>query len=279
MNKVIHVTKYSGEVVSFDEAKLHHSLMKSGAKENDIQKVIRRVKEDMLDKKPTSLIYREAFGMLKQLSKAAAARFNLKHAIHELGPSGFPFEKFIGELFSNQDYSIQNNVIMKGKCVNHEVDVIAIRDKKTYMIECKFHNRQGIKSDVKIAMYIKSRVDDLRKGNQHRTEFKGQEILACIVTNTRFSEDAITYGKCENIRLISWDYPQHGGLKDIIELAGLYPLTCLTSMKKREKKVLLDQGIVMSRDLYKSPNLLKQFNVSDYRNKMILTEIRELCNC
>jgi len=274
----IFVTKFSGEVVPFEEGKLYHSLKQVGAKENDIQKILKRVEEDMFDKKPTSKIYKEAFLMLKQLSKASAARFNLKRSIMELGPSGFPFEKFIGELYQHHDYKVQNNVIMKGKCVNHEVDVIAERNNTTLFIECKFHNRQGIKSDVKIAMYFKSRADDLRSGNQHRSEYKGKEIIGCLATNTRFSKDAIRYSKCENIQLISWDYPQHESLKDQIELTGLYPITCLTSLKKREKLSLLNQGIVLAKDISAKPNILRQFSMSDYRYKNILADIKELCN-
>lgn len=272
------VTKYSGEVVPFEEGKLYHSLKQVGAKENDIQKILKRVKEDMVDKKATSKIYREAFVMLKQLSKASAARFNLKRSILDLGPSGFPFEKFIGELYRHHDYKVQNNVIMTGKCVKHEIDVIAERNNTTLFIECKFHNRQGIKSDVKVAMYFKSRADDLRSGNQHRIEYKGKKIIGCLATNTRFSTDAIRYSKCEKIQLISWDYPKHGSLKDQIELAGLYPITCLTSLKKKEKLSLLNQGIVLAKDISLKPDILGQFSMSNYRYKNILNEIRELCN-
>jgi len=156
--------------------------------------------------------------------------------------------------------------------------VIAERNNKTLFIECKFHNRQGIKSDVKIAMYFKSRVDDLRSGNQHRAEYKGKKIIGCLATNTRFSTDAIRYSKCENIQLISWDYPQHGSLKDQIELTGLYPITSLTSLMKKEKMSLLNQGIVLAKDIGSKPDILGQFSMSNYRYNNILNEIRELCN-
>lgn len=271
------VTKYSGEVVPFDEKKLYNSLKKAGASEIDIQKILRRIEEDMVDKKTTARIYREAFNMLKQLSNASAARFNLKRSILDLGPSGFPFEKYVAELFNEQGYEVRNNLILKGKCVSHEVDVLAKRIRTVLFIECKFHNRQGLKSDVKIAMYYKARVDDLRSGNKTKPEYKGKEIKGCLVTNTRFTEDAISYSKCEDLQLISWDYPTHGSLKDRIELAGLYPLTCLTSLKKKEKTILLDQGVVKAKDITAKPHLLDQFKVSDYRKRTILGEIRELC--
>lgn len=277
MKSSLLVTKYSGEVVPFEEEKLYNSLKQVGTSEDNIHKVLKRIKEDMVDKQSTAKIYREAFRMLKQLSKASAARFNLKRSILELGPSGFPFEKYIAQLFQHQGYKVENNLILKGKCVKHEVDVLAEKNNEALFIECKFHNRQGLKSNIKIAMYYKARVDDLRSGKAIRSAFEGKKVKGCLVTNTRFSEDAITYSKCENLRLMSWDYPFHGSLKDTIELSGLYPLTCLTSLKKKEKTALLDQGVVMAKDLIENPTLLKPFRMSPYRLKTVLGEMKELC--
>ncbi len=279
MKSPLLVTKYSGEIVPFEENKLYSSLKKTGAKGHDIQRIIRRVKEDMDNKKPTSLIYKEAFNMLKQLSKASAARFNLKRSIMELGPSGFPFEKYVAKLYESKQYQVKTNIIIQGKCVKHEVDVIAEQNSTATMIECKFHNHQGVKSDVKITLYFKSRVIDIIKGMKNSEEYKGKNIQGMLATNTRFTQDAINYAKCENIKLLSWDYPFSGSLKDIIEISGLYPLTCLTSLKKREKKILLDEGIVLAKDLASAPHHLDQFRPSAYRIKNILGEIRELCNC
>jgi len=279
MKSPILVTKYSGEVVPFEEYKLFSSLKKTGAKNHDIQRIISRVKDNMVNKKRTSLIYREAFRMLKQLSKASAARFNLKRSIMDLGPSGFPFEKYVAKLYEANNYNVINNIILKGKCVKHEVDVIANKNNKSMMIECKFHNHQGVKSDVKVTLYFKSRVVDIIKGLQNTEEYKGKDIQGGLVTNTRFTEDAINYAKCENINLVSWDYPYSGSLKDLVEISGLYPLTCLTSLKKKEKKILLDEGIVLARDIASDPSHLNQFHPSAYRLKNIIGEIRELCNC
>jgi hypothetical protein len=126
-------------------------------------------------------------------------------------------------------------------------------------------------------MYFKSRVIDIAKGNQHLPEFKGKEIVGMLATNTRFTLDAIAYSKCENIQLISWDYPQHSSLKDRIEISGLYPVTCLTSLKQREKQTLLDEGIVLGKTLSERPELLDRFKFSTFRKKNIKQELDELC--
>ena len=271
------VKKYSGELVPFDVNKLHFSLKRSGAGEETIQKVIKRVKENLTEGKPTQKIYSEAFKILKRLSRSTAARYNLKQSIMQLGPSGFPFEKYIGEIFKYQDFKVKTNLTFNGKCVTHEVDVLAEKNNTIFVTECKFHNRQGVKSDVKVALYFKSRVIDIIKGNQHLPEFKGKEMVGMLATNTRFTADAIAFSNCENIRLISWDYPQNGSLKDRIEISGLYPVTCLTSLKKREKQKLLDEGIVLGKTLKERPELLNQFNFSKFRQKNIKHELDELC--
>ena len=278
MKEPMLVTKYSGEVVPFDENRLRNSLKHSGASKEAINKILHQVRANMVDKKTTAKIYREAFGLLKKLSKATAARYKLKRSIMELGPSGFPFEKFIAALFADQGYQVNNNVIMQGKCVSHELDVLAERDHTSLFIECKFHNRQGLKSDVKVAMYYKSRFEDLKAGDTVKSKFMDKKLEAYLITNTRFTEDAIQYGKCENIHLIGWDYPHIGSLKDKIDLAGLYPLTCLTTIKKSEKMDLIKEGFIMAKDIAKQPEILHRFRMSDIRIKRIIEEVEDLCN-
>jgi len=100
------------------------------------------------------------------------------------------------------------------------------------MVECKFHNRQGYKCDVKIPLYIKSRFEDVKKEWEKRKDHESKFHEGWVVTNTRFTEDAIQYGKCSGLKLIGWDYPQQGSIRDRINLSGLHPVTCLTSLTK-----------------------------------------------
>jgi len=278
MKEPMLVTKYSGEVEPFDENRLRNSLKNAGASKADISKILHHVRAEMVDKKTTAKIYQEAFVLLKKLSKATAARYKLKRSIMELGPSGFPFEKFVAALFAHQGYQIKNNLILEGKCVSHELDILAEHDHSSLFIECKFHNRQGLKSDVKVAMYYKSRFEDLKAGNSVKTKYKDKKLEGYLVTNTRFTEDAIRYSKCENIHLIGWDFPHNGSLKDKIELAGLYPITCLTTIKKKEKMDLIKEGLIMVKDLAKQPEILHRFKMSEVRINRIIGEVDGLCN-
>lgn len=195
----------------------------------------------------------------------------------ELGPSGFPFEQFVGVLLNQQGYRTQVGVIVKGHCVNHEVDVIAEKDNHHFMIECKFHNRQGYICDVKIPLYIQSRFLDVentwKKIDGHAEKFH----QGWVVTNTRFSEDAAQYGRCMNMNLVGWDYPRNNGLKDWIDSSGLHPVTCLTTLTHREKQELLDKKIVLCKTLHHNYSLLQSIGVNPPRLQKVMDECAALC--
>jgi Holliday junction resolvase-like predicted endonuclease len=206
-----------------------------------------------------------------------AARYKLKHAIMELGPSGFPFEQFVAELLKHKGYKTQVGVIVKGHCVNHEVDVIAEKDKHHFMIECKFHNRQGYSSDVKIPLYIQSRFLDVETSWKQLDGHAEKFHQGWVVTNTRFSEDAAQYGRCMNMNLVGWDYPKNNGLKDWIDGSGLHPVTCLTTLTQKEKQQLLDRKIVLCKTMHHNHTVLQSIGIGSPRLEKVMDECSALC--
>lgn len=278
INEQFNIIKASGEEVEFNSDKLKSSLQRSGADQKTIKKIIDEVEGVLYNGMTTKEIYRKAFKLLRQISPhSTAARYKLKKAIFELGPTGFPFEKFVGAILSYEGFQTEMGVIVKGHCVNHEVDVIAQKDNKHFMIECKFHSDQGRFCNVKIPLYIQSRFKDVEvqweKQPGHDTKFH----QGWVVTNTRFTSDAIQYANCMGLMLMSWDYPKKGSLKERIDQAGLHPVTCLTSLTKYEKQQLLDKEIVLCMDLCNQPKLLNSIHISTKRQKNILREAHELC--
>lgn len=195
----------------------------------------------------------------------------------ELGPSGFPFEKFVGKLLANEGFATEVGVIVEGKCVPHEIDVIAQKDNKHYMIECKYHSDQGRVCNVRIPLYIQSRFMDVEQQWEHQKDHKEKLHKGGLYTNTRFTSDAIQYGKCVGLLLTSWDYPLDNGLKDRIDKAGLHPLTALTTITKAEKTKLLNEGIVLCKELHERPSLLDKIGIDKTRHQKILEDSKELC--
>ena len=268
------ITKRSGELVPFDNEKLKRSLERTGAGEQDIQEIIQQVNIRLIDGMSTHKVYQMAYSILRRKSHHVAGKYRLKKAIFELGPTGYPFERFVGELLKYQGYQVQVGKIIKGHCVDHEVDVIAEKENKKFMIECKFHQAPGKKSDVKVSLYIQSRFLDIRKQWKKQSEENLRFHQGWIVTNTRFTEDAIRFGKCAGLQLISWDYPEQGSLKQRIDIAGLHPVTALYSIKKIEKQALLKKDIVLCRNL-KNEHLL-EIGIRENRINKILNEASEL---
>ena len=99
-----------------------------------------------------------------------------------------------------------------------------------------------------------------------------------MVTNTRFTEDAIRYGNCCGLYLLSWDYPKGDALKDRIDRLELYPITVSTLLTNREKQFLLNRNVVLCRDLIDDGFYLDHLGVSSIRKEKILNEIKQLCN-
>lgn len=277
-NKPILVTKYSGETEVFNPEKLLHALKKTGASEKLVTDILIDVESRLYEGIPTKKIYKMAMSKLKSRSKPMAARFHLKQAIMELGPSGFPFENFVAALLKEQGYAVQVGVTVEGKCVEHEVDVIAEKDNQHFMIECKYHNQPGNVSNVKIPLYVHSRFLDVEEQWKQIPGHSMKFHQGWVVTNTRLTTDAVQYGSCAGLHLWSWDYPHGKGLKDIIDETGLYPLTCLTTLSAREKNELLNKHIVMCKELCHNPQLLSQIGIEEERAERIIGEGHELCH-
>lgn len=226
----------------------------------------------------TKRIYEIAYRMLKRKSKSGSARYKLKKAILELGPTGYPFERFVGKILEYEGFKSEVGVVMQGHCVTHEVDVTALKNDKHYLVECKFHNQQGRNCNVKTPLYVLSRFKDLEtqwlKQKEHSLKFhKGW-----LYTNTRFSSDAIQFGECAGLGMVSWDYPEQNALKNKIDQLRLYPITALPSLSKQDKQKILNKDIVLCKEICDNPKLLDALGLSTSKRKRILKEANELCN-
>jgi len=272
------VTKFSGEVVVFDKEKLKHSLKKSGADDASVSKVMQHIENELYEGIPTKKIYRIAFQHLKSFSNVHAARYNLRSALQALGPAGFFFEKFIARVFEFEGYQAQTNIFLEGSCVSHELDIILKKHEEITMVECKFHGSQDAKTDVKVPMYILSRFNDLK--NNTYTLFHSSVHIekCCIVTNNRFTDDAIKFALCSNLQLLSWDYPLEKSLRKRIDEHQIYPVTCLTTLTVAEKDKLLMQNIITAKELIQHSNWLEKIGLSANRIKNVLREANQLCN-
>ena len=277
MKDSISIRKRSGEIEAFNLDKLKNSLRRASVDEQLILKIAAEVEANLKDGMTTKQLYKMAYRMLKGTSRVQASKYKLKKALMQLGPSGFPFERLVGQLLSHEGFETEVGVFVQGNCVKHEVDVIAQRDQIHYMIECKYHSDEGRFCDVKVPLYIQSRFIDIRTEWKKHPDHHSKLHQGWVYTNTRFTTDAIEYGTCVDLGLTSWDFPSGKGLRERIDRAGLHPITALTSLTKYEKTLLLEKGIVICKELQQKPELLQQIGIKGSRLENILEDLEELC--
>lgn len=274
----IWVVKTSGEREQFSLTKLRRSLVRSGADDATVEMVVAHIIPELKNGMKTSAIYKHAFSVLKKSKYPVAVRYSLRKAVLQLGPSGFPFEKFVAEVLRRKGYAAETGVVLPGFCVQHEVDVLMKKDDHHIFVECKFHNQQGIKTDVKVALYIYARFLDLQKAHTTKENIKTPMVHeGWLVTNTKLTRDAIQYAECVGQTIIGWDYPERGNLQDLILETGVHPLTFLSTLTAREKTDLLVKGVVMCRDLKKNEAHLRSLGFSDEKIKNVVREVDKVC--
>lgn len=273
MPRPFYLIKSTGEPERFSINKLKRSLRKADVSSSMINAIIDRIIRD----RPSSTheIHQIVTQMLSRREPVMAARYNIKQALLQLGPTGFPFEHYVAMLFEYKGYSVERGTIISGWCVDHEIDVIATRKNEKICIECKFHNVQSLKSDVKVPLYIKARLDDLNM----RSQKNGTQPFSSgwIVSNTKFTSYAITYAQCAGINLLGWGYPEHENLADLIAKHGLHPITALTTLNKRQKRTFIEHGFVLCKDASKYRQLLRELGLSPDKAEKLIRESEELC--
>lgn len=272
------IVKHSGNIVDFNADKLKISLLKSGADKKEVEIILQTIKKQIFEGITTKQIYKMAYALLKKIANAHAARYNLREAIRLLGPAGFFFEKYVARIFASEDYQTITNLMLQGNCVTHEIDILVKKNNQIAMIECKYHAGREATSDVKVPMYILSRFNDLNR-KRHILFNESSTISKCwIVTNNRFTDDAITFANCSDLNLLSWNFPENDNLKTKNDSNNLYPITCLTTLSLSEKDKLLVLDVILVKEIINNSNCLNKIELSPNRIKKVLREASELCS-
>ena len=274
----ISIKKNSGDLEPFSIKKLKESLRNCGVKNDEIESIVQSIEPQVYDGISSGEIHKKVFPLLKKYNRIYASKYSLKRAIFDLGPTGYPFERMVGALLNHRGYRTDVGVLLEGECVTHEIDVLAEKDGNVYAIECKFHSRPQFSSNVKTPLYINSRFLDIQKQWNSNPKNKTHLKQGWLVTNTRFTKDALNYGKCIGLTLLSWDYPKNNGMKANIDTYALYPITTLTTLTRKEKELLIAKDIILVKELDKTPDILKQLKFSAIKIKNVLTEVHQLCH-
>lgn len=280
------IVKADGSAERFDGLKLEASLRHAGASGRTATDIRTAIEKTITQGARTASIYKRAFALLRERERAAAARYSLRRAMFELGPTGHPFEDFIAQLFKKEGWTVEWRRLVPGKCVPHEVDVYATRSVSNgsaeggtstehLAAELKYHNDPNYKTDVKTALYVKARFDDIwqcdpKLGKQCPVD------RGMLITNTKFTSQAIQYASCAGIELLGWSYPLEGNLYDRIIGAGVYPVTALTTLKKAEKVLLIANGVITTDLIRERRDVLRSLSMTPERIGLVIAEAESL---
>lgn len=274
-NTPILITKQSGEQQEFSTDKLIRSLRNAGAVEESIEKIVDDISQWLFPGVTTKQIYGRAHSMLHK-EEDTSFRYRLKQAILELGPTGYPFEFLMGEIYKRQGWKVEVGQVLQGASITHEMDVIADKDKVQHLVECKYHKDQGKQVSIQVPLYVRSRVNDIIEHRDTLPEYDGFKFVASVATNTRFSDDSTHYGLHSGLKLISWDFPEGEGLKELIERYHIYPITILKDLSQRDKQSLLNSKVVLCYQLREDKSLLDVLELSRRKRKAILKELEQI---
>lgn len=267
----ITVIKRDGSEVPFDDMRVLRSMERVGVPKELHDRVLAHIKEKVQADNTISTdeIFYHIREFLIDKDKKSGLRFNLRQAIFELGPTGFPFEKYLGKIFTDQGYKVQTDLIMEGECVSHEIDLLLEKDGKREVIEAKFHNQRVGKTDIHVLLYTYARFLDVKDKNNLDGVW--------VATNTKISTESIDYANCKDIKVLSWNYPAEWNLAEFVEKPKMYPVTTLTDLTTDEERRFIDNGIVLASDLLKvSDEELKTKYLIDEKRISVIRESAEL---
>ena len=270
------ITKADGSNETFDPWRLVVSLRRSGAGEHAASRIAEVITSTIVPGTSSKEIYTRAFALLRREARPVAARYALRRALMELGPTGHPFEDFISHLYRAEGWQVETRKIMKGKCVSHEVDFYASHPAQNTFIaaELKYHNDPGYKTDLKVALYVKSRFDDIFDCDPTVRSCPIDRGL--LVTNTKFTSEAIAYSECSGVELLGWGYPIENSLFAHMSRTHVYPITTLTCLSHAEKGLLIGNGIIAVDEVIRNRRVLDPLHLSATRVGELLAEAEGL---
>jgi hypothetical protein len=238
------VIKLDGEKEKFSPRKVYYSAMKAGAPAFLARSISKEIESEIYEGIKTTEIFKKVKEKLKKENPQFYLRFNLKEGMKKLGPAGFVFEDFMVQVLSRSGMKVKGSKILFGKCCSYEVDFIAEKEETTYIGECKYRNNAGDKIDINVCLKEFAVLDDIKNSGN----LKGN-LISFVVTNTKFTDQAIKYSNCKGIRLLGWSYPKNEGLEDIISKNKLYPITILPSFKSYQSEVFKKEKIMLADEI------------------------------
>jgi len=272
----LYVINSQGQQEPFSFKKIYISAQRVGAPKPLARNIAIQIQKEAYPGITTKEIYQKIHDALYLEKPVYGMRYSLKEAIRKLGPSGFPFEKYIGAIFQTLGFDVLYHQFISGKCIsNYEIDFLAKKDKQLLLGECKFHSFSGNRVDLKVVLANYARFLDIKNGDFFKKEkLKNLKLRPLLVTNTKFTSQVIQYANCYKVDLLGWRYPELRGLEYLIESEKLYPVTILPSINQHILSLFANYHLMLVKDII-SPEGLKKLKKIGLLQKEIETLQKE----
>jgi hypothetical protein len=247
VNSMIFVSKVDGRRERFDRGKIIATCLRLNAARDMAESVAARVESNAYDGIPTREIIRMIYGYLAEDRPEVRLQFDLRKAISLLR-SKPDFEQYIRRLLSECGYEVIGPEIVRGRCVEHEVDAIASMNNETTYVEMKHHVWPHTYTGLDVFLQAQAAFEDLAKGYEvgaNQYPFR----KAMMVCNTKLSDHARLYADCAPVSHIAWKSPRGKSLEELVKKKKLYPITMDRLLDARTEAKLADAGVLLLHEL------------------------------
>ena len=258
----MYVIKRDGRLEKFDMMKIIHTCSRSGVPEDVARNIAKEVQNEIYNRIPSEEVYKIVLEKLKKFQRSNAYLYKLRDAVSYIEPTAF--EKFTKRILDSMGYKSIWNMIIQGKCIDHQVDVVAEKESKKYLVECKRHTNPHRFCGLGVGLQVQARLEDILDGYK-RGMNKYNFYRAWIFTNTKFSEHIIKYASAKNILLTGWRYPQGNGLENLIQKSHLLPITLLPISKSLKITLQINNIITLKDFISSKRRTLERLGISDNR--------------
>jgi hypothetical protein len=236
---IMQVTKADGSSQEFKPEKVIDACVRAGLSASQAKGILEKILPEIYNGMTTREIFDIVRKQIEALDDRSAYFIRLRDAISDLDPVSF--EIYAKKILDTHGFTTSLNRIIRGRYVEHEVDVVAAAEGRTYLIECKHHHNPHRFTGLGTCLQVMARMEDINAESQVFDS-------AWIFTNNKFSDHAKTYSAGAGIRLTGWKSGGRFSIEHMIQKQRIFPVTIL-NISRKESESLLKEKIVTVQDL------------------------------
>jgi hypothetical protein len=240
----MYVIKADGQEEEFQPDKIIKTCLRADASIETAREIAEEISKNLQEGTTTHEIYEMILSGLRKRRDKSSLLFTLRESISRLDSTCF--ELYAKRILEAHGYQCKWNAIIRGKSVEHQVDIIATGS-KMFLVECKHHVNYHRFCSLGNLLQVQARLEDIKDGFRDGKNKYGFDY-AWMLTNTKFSEHAKMYAEAKDIRLTGWRYKGEDALEDLIQSKKIFPVTILRCSAEI-KRYMLNNEIITLQDL------------------------------